>query len=202
MAGNRNQPVRELIPHPVGPCAIGCTQSWSSHPTRTVGQISSASYAILGSKVPASSSLPGFDVGVSLAPTGCEPQILQPFEEQVGVQRMSPRHLRHRHAGRPCLSADRALLLHAPAAVPAPTRHRSRQGSVHQSEWTPLPTSATMIDVEARSARAGRPDAHRLGRPTSPPQARNAGARSYRRAPLRAASRVKRPRSAAVASRR
>ena len=29
-----------------------------------------------------------------------EPPILQPFEDQVGVQRMSPRNLRHRHAGR------------------------------------------------------------------------------------------------------
>src|SRR3954451_5396763 len=73
---------------------------------------------------------------------------------------MSPRHLRHRHAGRSGLPADRALLLGAPVAIPAPTRHRSRQQSVHYLQWAPSPTSAFMIDVEARSARAGRPDAH------------------------------------------
>src|SRR3954454_668369 len=73
---------------------------------------------------------------------------------------MSPRNLRHRHARRSRLPADRALLFSAPAAVPAPTRHRLRQRSVHRSEWTPSPTSAFMIDIEARSAGAGRPDAH------------------------------------------
>src|SRR3954451_21641987 len=73
---------------------------------------------------------------------------------------MSPRHLRHRHAGRSGLPADRALLLGAPVAIPAPTRHRSRQQSVHYLQWAPSPTSAFMIDVEARSARAGSPDAH------------------------------------------
>src|SRR3954451_15889071 len=76
---------------------------------------------------------------------------------------MSPRHLRHRHAGRSGLPADRALLLGAPVAIPAPTRHRSRQQSVHYLQWAPSPTSAFMIDVEARSARAGRPDAHIQG---------------------------------------
>src|SRR3954451_4304709 len=73
---------------------------------------------------------------------------------------MSPRHLRHRHAGRSGLPADRALLLGAPVAIPAPTRHQSRQRSVHYLQWAPSPTSAFMIDVEARSARAGSPDAH------------------------------------------
>ena len=46
-----------------------------------------------------------------------------------------------------CLLADRALLFGAPAAVPAPTRHRSGQRSVHQSEWTPLSNSPHRIDV-------------------------------------------------------
>src|SRR4051794_37698475 len=73
---------------------------------------------------------------------------------------MSPRHLRHGYAGRSGLPADRALLLATPVAIPAPTQYRSGQQSVHQLQWTPSPTSAFMINVEARSARAGRPDAH------------------------------------------
>src|SRR3712207_9009076 len=46
------------------------------------------------------------------------------------------------------LLADRALLLGVPAAVPAPTGHRSGQRSVHPWEWTLLPTSPAMIDVQ------------------------------------------------------
>jgi hypothetical protein len=82
-----------------------------------------------------------------------EPGILEPLEDQVGVRRVPPRHLRHRHPGRSCLPADRALLLGVPAAVPAPARPRSGRRGVHPSQWTPLPTSPAMIDVQARSAR-------------------------------------------------
>jgi transposase len=61
----------------------------------------------------------------------------QPREDQVRVHRIPPRNLRHRHAGRPCLPADRALLLVRPEPLPVtlPARHRVPQG-VHSRSWT------------------------------------------------------------------
>ena len=101
----------------------------------------------------------------ALSPTSrpiCAPRCL--FGPSAGIpwpaRRSGQGDLVRRTGGLQRLPADRALLFGAPAAIPAPTRHRSRQRSVHHSQWTPSSTSAAMIDVEARSARAGRPDAH------------------------------------------
>src|SRR3954451_14615189 len=56
------------------------------------------------------------------------------------------------------------LVIRAPRSLRSLSEVPTQPGE-GQSEWTPSPTSAFMIDIEARSARAGRPDAH--GRPST-----------------------------------
>ncbi len=83
-----------------------------------------------------------------------KPRVTQPFEDDVRIQRVAPRHLRHGNTGRRRLETDRPLLLHGPEPLGS-TRHRKAhsvrypkrtlsdapwtgQGGVPGRVWTPL----------------------------------------------------------------
>lgn len=113
-------------------------------------------------------------------PTRREPRIPQPFEDQIGVQRMKLRHLRHRHTRCPRLQANRPLRFGTPTPITASLFRRSGHQSVHHTEWAPLSNSPPMIDQTIKSARWAKPDAHTT---TAACSARSATSRRRRRKP-------------------
>ena len=58
-----------------------------------------------------------------------KPRIMQPFEDQIGIQPISPRNLRYRYIRRRRLNTDRPLLVIRPKP-PLSTRH-PQPHSVH-----------------------------------------------------------------------